>query len=668
MSDPRYQEMRRIFSKARSLAEPEQKAFLESACAHDPKLKKEIEDLLAHDLGDSESFDPNPRSDHSASSMRQEIRFCTTDDGVKIAYAISGSGPPLIKAANWLNHLEYDWESPVWRHMVRELSEHFTLIRYDERGNGLSDWEVDEISFESFVRDLEAVVDSAGIERFSLLGISQGCPVSIAYAVRHPERVQRLVLHGGYAVGPLSRSEEEKEQRQALLTLARQGWGKENPAFRQVFASFYLPDATREEQEAWSELQRVATPVENALRILETTGKIDVRNLLGKVQAPTLVLHSKGEEPIPVRCAEEIAAGISHARLVTLDTRNHLVMETEPSWPAFITEIKRFLGVEPRAIRTPIVAQHSYGTRKPDSPQDTAAHEETPEIGSNLEAGTRLGHFRIENHIASGGMGEVYRARDENLGRTVAIKILPHSSAAEERRLIRFQREARLLASVRHRNIATIHGLERDRDTWFIVMELADGATLANRLKNGPLPLVEALTICLQISEALAAAHAQNIVHRDLKPANVMLTETGVKVLDFGIAKVASPGSGESDDEEKDLGPLTRTGAILGTGPYMSPEQVRGESIRPATDLWALGCVLFETLVGSSPFERETLAATLIAVIQDEVPRDQIPPATPAEIRLLIQELLEKDPESRPEDGNAVGKALANALETVTRS
>jgi pimeloyl-ACP methyl ester carboxylesterase len=170
--------------------------------------------------------------------LEQEIRFCTAADGVRIAWSTVGEGPPIVKAANWLNHLEFDWQSPIWRHWFAELSRDHRLIRYDERGNGLSDWDVDELSFDAFVADLEAVVEAAGVERFVLLGISQGCAVSVAYATRHPDRVSHLILYGGYARGWKGRSTaEEKERHQAMQTLALQGWGQDNPAYRQVFGT-----------------------------------------------------------------------------------------------------------------------------------------------------------------------------------------------------------------------------------------------------------------------------------------------------------------------------------------------------------------------------------------------------------------------------------------------
>ena len=278
----------------------------------------------------------------TSGALDQEIRFCTASDGVRLAYASVGSGPPLVKAANWLSHLDHDWESPVWRHVLHALSANHRLVRYDKRGNGLSDWDAEDISFEAFVRDLETVVDVAGLDRFALLGISQGCAVSIAYAVRHPERVTNLVLYGGYAVG--WRSREDNEIHEALLTLVRTGWGKENPAFRQVFTSRFIPGGSEKQMRWFNELQQVTTSADNAIRILETFGAIDVRHLLAKVDVPTLVLHCREDAVVAFELGSDLAKGIPGARLVPLEGRNHLILEDEPAWPKFLTETRRFLG------------------------------------------------------------------------------------------------------------------------------------------------------------------------------------------------------------------------------------------------------------------------------------------------------------------------------------
>ena len=211
----------------------------------------------------------------------QQIRFCTSSDGVGIAYATIGSGPPLVKAANWLSHLEVDGKSPVWRHWIRELSRHNTLVRYDERGCGLSDWNVEDFSLEAWVRDLEAVVDALELERFPLLGISQGGPIAIAYATRHPERVSHLILYGSYARGVSHRglSDQDREERELLLRLIRVGWGKDHPAFRQVFTSLFIPDGTTEQMQWFNELQRVSATPENAARMCAAFCSLDVRAL-----------------------------------------------------------------------------------------------------------------------------------------------------------------------------------------------------------------------------------------------------------------------------------------------------------------------------------------------------------------------------------------------------
>lgn len=284
----------------------------------------------------------------------QDIRFCVTSDHVRIAFASAGEGPPLVKTANWLNHLEFDWKSPVWRHLLHALTSEFRLIRYDERGNGLSDWNVEAFTLEALVRDLETVVDAAGLDRFPLLGISQGCAVAITYAVRHPERVSRLVLHGGYARGWRKRADAaEIARREALQTLVLQGWGQDNPAFRQVFTSFYIPDGNADQMRWWNDLQRISTSPHNAVRLMAELGDIDVTALLPRVNVPTLVLHSRRDAAVPFASGRELAANIPGARFVPLDSQNHVILEQEPAWPRFLGEIRGFLRVDD-APRFPI--------------------------------------------------------------------------------------------------------------------------------------------------------------------------------------------------------------------------------------------------------------------------------------------------------------------------
>jgi pimeloyl-ACP methyl ester carboxylesterase len=256
-----------------------------------------------------------------------------------------GQGPPLMKTGNWMTHLEFDLESPIWRHLYRELAKDHALVRYDPRGNGLSDRTVDEISFDAFVSDLEVVADAAKVTRFALLGISQGCSVSIAYAVRHPERVSHLILYGGFAVGwnKRARSATEKEEDAAMLTLMRVGWGKENPAFRQLFTSQFMPGATKEQADWFNELQRITVSGEMATRIYTAVGETDVTALLSRVSVPTLVMHTRDEARVPFEAGRRMAAGIPGARFVALPGRNHLFLETEPAFGQFLEHTRAFL-------------------------------------------------------------------------------------------------------------------------------------------------------------------------------------------------------------------------------------------------------------------------------------------------------------------------------------
>jgi DNA-binding winged helix-turn-helix (wHTH) protein/pimeloyl-ACP methyl ester carboxylesterase len=293
----------------------------------------------------SDGATPEPaKSGIEGRESRQTIQFCTAPDGVRIAYATVGEGPPLVKTGHWLTHLEYDWASPVWRPHLQALSASHRLIRYDARGHGLSDWEVADFSFEARVSDLEAVVDAAGVDRFPLLGVSQGCAVSVAYAVRHPERVSHLVLYGGFARGRRRRgSDQEIVNSDALLTLMRQGWGQDNPAFRQMFTSLFIPGGTLEQMQWYNDLQRITTSPENAIRLRRASDELDVTQLLPQVRTPTLVLHCHDDAVQPLEEGRIVAAGIPGARFVALEGRNHIILERDPSWGRFLDEIHAFL-------------------------------------------------------------------------------------------------------------------------------------------------------------------------------------------------------------------------------------------------------------------------------------------------------------------------------------
>ena len=274
----------------------------------------------------------------------QIVRYCKAHDGTRLAYSIVGEGPPLVKTANWLNHIDYDWASPLWRHWLRELTDNHTLIRYDERANGLSDWDTPEISLEAFVDDLACVVDAARLGRFDLLAISQGAAVAIAYAVRHPERVRKLIICNGYAQGWATRSDPaELARREALLTLTEIGWGSDNPSYRQIFTGTYIPGGTHEQMDWFNEMQRRSTSPKNAVALQRLLGSLDVVDLLTKVTTPTLIFHSRGDQAVPFAQGELMAAKIPGATFVPLESDNHILLESEPAWDHFTEVTREFL-------------------------------------------------------------------------------------------------------------------------------------------------------------------------------------------------------------------------------------------------------------------------------------------------------------------------------------
>ena len=284
---------------------------------------------------------------HDPAQVEQTIKYCRAPDGVRIAYSQIGSGPPLVKTANWMNHLEYDWEAgSVFRHMYLGMARDFSLVRYDARGNGLSDWDVVEVSLDAWVSDLETVVDAAGLDRFPLIGFSQGAAISIAFAVRHPERVSHLILYGGFARGRLVRAKNDadREKIKAMETLIRVGWGEDNPAFRQIFASQLIPDATKEQLDWFNEMQRKTASPECAARYFAAVCDFDVTALLPRVSVPTLILHAREETAQPVELGREMAAGIPGAKFVAFPGRNHIPLEQDGTLPRALEEIKLFLG------------------------------------------------------------------------------------------------------------------------------------------------------------------------------------------------------------------------------------------------------------------------------------------------------------------------------------
>jgi pimeloyl-ACP methyl ester carboxylesterase/DNA-binding CsgD family transcriptional regulator len=285
--------------------------------------------------------------------MDQKIRFCTSADGVKLAYAISGEGPPLVMSASWLTHLEHQWRSLAWKPWLEAFSSEHTVVRYDSRGCGLSDREVGDISFEAWVRDFECVVDAAGLERFSLLGTCQGGPIAMEYAARHPGRVSRLVLYGTYARGRAKRTNlpNQVEKAKVLIDLTRLGWGQENHAFLQVWASQFQPGGTLDHLRSWSEQQRAATSAETAASLLDIGWNVDVTETARRIRCPVLVVHPERDAVVPIEEGRMLAGLIPDCRFVLLDSENHMPLADEPAWPRLLAEVRRFLG-EPGTART----------------------------------------------------------------------------------------------------------------------------------------------------------------------------------------------------------------------------------------------------------------------------------------------------------------------------
>lgn len=278
--------------------------------------------------------------------MRQAVHFATSFDGTRIAWAVAGKGPPLVRAPTWLTHVEYDWDSPVSRHWITEFTRCHTLVRMDPRGVGLSDWDVDELSFDALVHDVEAVVDAAGLQRFALVGNSLGAAVAIAYAAHHPDRVERLFLWGSYCRGVLRRGEpsaQQIEHAQMLRRLAELGWGSDEASFRQVFASLLVPGASKEQWQAFTDRMRLCCSGRNAARLLAMMEQADVQALACRVRCPTLVLHARHDMRNPYDEGKRTAALIPHAEFVSLDSANHILLPDEPAWQQLVAEFRRFV-------------------------------------------------------------------------------------------------------------------------------------------------------------------------------------------------------------------------------------------------------------------------------------------------------------------------------------
>jgi pimeloyl-ACP methyl ester carboxylesterase/DNA-binding CsgD family transcriptional regulator len=335
--------------------------------------------------------------------MGPEIRFATSRDGTRLAWARQGEGPPLVRAGTWMTHLERDQESPVWRHWLGEMERRFTFIRYDDRGCGLSDRDVERLSLEAWVEDLEAVIDASGFQRVGLFGMSQGAAIAVAYAARHPKRVTHLVCLGGYAIGSALRERpaEDREEDQAVLTLVRLGWGRPDPNFRRLFTSELIPGGSEAQMCWFDELQRQSTSGAMAARLMRARSRVDITRLAPKVTAPTLVLHARDDHTVQFEQGRRLAALIPHARFVPLDGSNHILLADEPAWPRFLDALDAFMlasaagtGMEALARVGP---SHGLTGRELEVLRLVAAGQSNAEIAAALVISVRT----VERHLTN---------------------------------------------------------------------------------------------------------------------------------------------------------------------------------------------------------------------------------------------------------------------------
>jgi pimeloyl-ACP methyl ester carboxylesterase/DNA-binding CsgD family transcriptional regulator len=329
----------------------------------------------------------------------QEIRFCRAADAVRLAYAIHGSGPPLVVASCWLSHLQYDWQSPVWRHFLDQLGEIATVVRYDERGFGMSDWNVDDYSLEARVGDLEAVLAATGFERFALMGMSGGSAVAMAYAIDHPERVSRLILYGTVCGEPISWTPDGLAEEETYRSMIRVGWAKDDPVFRRVFTTRFIPDATEEQMRWFDDLQRMSTSPANAVNSRIARQQVDIEDELHRITAPTIVLQALGDRSTSFDNAVSVSSRIPGARLVPLESRNHILLADEPAWRVFMTEVSAFLEPDRRAHaeQAPARPAEALSRRERDVLRLAADGRTNDEIAEALTLSVRT----IERHLSN---------------------------------------------------------------------------------------------------------------------------------------------------------------------------------------------------------------------------------------------------------------------------
>ena len=356
--------------------------------------------------------------------MRQSVRFCTSSDGTRIAWATAGEGPALVRAPTWLSHVENDWQSPMSRHWLEEFTRRHTLVRLDPRGVGMSDWDVADISFEAVVRDVEAAVEAARLRSFSMVGNSFGAAVAIAYAARHPEQVTRLFLWGSYCRGALQRdrSPEAVERSKTLRSAAEIGWGSDEPAFRQLFASLLVPGATREQWTWFTDKMRLCCNGRNAARWLAMMEETDVQSLARQVRCPAMVLHSRHESRNPFSEGMRTAELIPGAEFVSLDSANHVLLPDEPAWRQLASEFRRFM----QGDEGPADAFASLTRRERQVLELIARGLDNDEIGLTLHLSVKTVGNHITRIFSKAGVATraqaIVRARDAGFGQKATLQ------------------------------------------------------------------------------------------------------------------------------------------------------------------------------------------------------------------------------------------------------
>lgn len=536
-------------------------------------------------------------------------RFITTRDGVRIAYDSCGNGPPLVLARGWISDLQVLWTDSRFRAYVETLARHFTVVRYDPRGNGLSQRVVHTITMQGLLLDLEGIIDGLGLQNVVLYASTFGGPLAMLYAAKHPERVTRLILENTYAHG----REITSRMRQLFITTALRHFPE--------MAFLLLSYATQpnEPQSDFRRPERVQQAVAPAVaaQLYRLAFKTDVRRELSEIHAPTLVVHRVGSHSIPVRLGREVAAAIEGAKFVALAGVTHNLWEEDPQ--AALDAIGDFLGLE-----------LTIATVAADAPRPGTASGAT--------------RYRIVDLVSAGPLGVVYRAVDTRLHRSVVLKLLPQDLARTPEGLDRFRREARAASHLNHPNICTVYDVDEDARGPFMILESLEGRTLRDAIRDQPVPLPQLLDWMIQAADALAAAHAAGIIHRDIKPTNLFVTTRGqLKVLDFGIAKFTEPILGENTTQTD----WTRPGSVIGTAAYMAPEQAMGMPADTRSDLFSLGVVFYEMATGRHPFKARNLATPGDELYRHPEPVTVHNPDLPPELDCVIGRALEQSPDRR---------------------